>query len=557
MSRGWLAFDSAESSARSGDVARTVSQLRRLRGYLNPADDPRLACRVGERLAYYLLEINEATEADETAAAAIGVLPADPPRWERARALATYAQTRMHCGDEATALATAQQAREAARAADAPWLEADTLVTLGLLDERRGRPKEAVDQMTLAFQQASTSKLLDVHLRAAFQLARIHLERGDLADASRVAHQGLQVAGKYGLSMAPYGLDLQYTHYLAHYAEGAWDHAQEVTDGFTARVTSVAEARLSAMALFIDVARGNPNVADRVTWMRPFWAEDSFGAFIAQSLIAENALWQGDAELAAAEVAAVIGDHAEFAEKSPPIIRVAATGLAAQADLAARARAAGETEKAAAAVAAAAELIELAREGAAYPSKPLYALGVEGRGWLARAEAEWLRAQGRNDPDAWCEVIEVFGPSFVYERARSQWRLAEALAEAGQREEAQQAWRLALDVARGLAAQPLVRALHDLGRRARLDTGPVDAAAAAEGAGAAPGLLSGLTAREREVLRLLAQGSSNREIAAELFIAPKTASVHVSNILAKLGAASRTEAAAIAHRNGVGLPARG
>jgi DNA-binding CsgD family transcriptional regulator len=534
-----------------------VSQLRRLRGSLNPADDPRLACRVGERLAYYLLEINEATEADETAAAAIGVLPADPPRWERARALATYAQTRMHCGDEATALATAQQAREAARAADAPWLETDTLVTLGLLDERRGRPKEAVDQMTLAFQQASTSKLLDVHLRAAFQLARIHLERGDLADASRVAHQGLQVAGKYGLSMAPYGLDLQYTHYLAHYAEGAWDHAQEVTDGFTARVTSVAEARLSAMALFIDVARGNPNVADRVTWMRPFWAEDSFGAFIAQSLIAENALWQGDAELAAAEVAAVIGDHAEFAEKSPPIIRVAATGLAAQADLAARARAAGETEKAAAAVAAAAELIELAREGAAYPSKPLYALGVEGRGWLARAEAEWLRAQGRNDPDAWCEVIEVFGPSFVYERARSQWRLAEALAEAGQREEAQQAWRLALDVARGLAAQPLVRALHDLGRRARLDTGPVDAAAAAEGAGAAPGLLSGLTAREREVLRLLAQGSSNREIAAELFIAPKTASVHVSNILAKLGAASRTEAAAIAHRNGVGLPARG
>jgi DNA-binding NarL/FixJ family response regulator len=134
------------------------------------------------------------------------------------------------------------------------------------------------------------------------------------------------------------------------------------------------------------------------------------------------------------------------------------------------------------------------------------------------------------------------------------------MAEAGHREEAQETWRLALDVARSLGAQPLLRALHDLGRRARLDTGPVDAAAAADGpggAGAAPGLLSGLTAREREVLRLIAQGSSNREIAAELFIAPKTASVHVSNILAKLGAASRTEAAAIAHRNGVGLPARG
>src|SRR6266567_2769390 len=75
-------------------------------------------------------------------------------------------------------------------------------------------------------------------------------------------------------------------------------------------------------------------------------------------------------------------------------------------------------------------------------------------------------------------------------------------------------------------------------------------------AGRAGPALAGVTAREREVLRLLAAGRSNREIAAELFIATKTASVHVSNILGKLGAASRTEAAAIAHREGVGLPAR-
>ena len=53
------------------------------------------------------------------------------------------------------------------------------------------------------------------------------------------------------------------------------------------------------------------------------------------------------------------------------------------------------------------------------------------------------------------------------------------------------------------------------------------------------------------MLRLIAAGRSNREIASVLFIAPKTASVHVSNILGKLGAASRTEAAAIAHREGL------
>jgi DNA-binding NarL/FixJ family response regulator len=60
--------------------------------------------------------------------------------------------------------------------------------------------------------------------------------------------------------------------------------------------------------------------------------------------------------------------------------------------------------------------------------------------------------------------------------------------------------------------------------------------------------------REVEVLRLVAAGRSNREIAAELFISAKTASVHVSNILAKLNASSRTEAAAIAHRAGITSP---
>jgi DNA-binding NarL/FixJ family response regulator len=72
------------------------------------------------------------------------------------------------------------------------------------------------------------------------------------------------------------------------------------------------------------------------------------------------------------------------------------------------------------------------------------------------------------------------------------------------------------------------------------------------GHGGGPGIspLAALTEREREVLSLIARGKSNREIGTELFITPKTASVHVSNILGKLGAASRTEAAAIAYREG-------
>ncbi|MBL7550334.1 response regulator transcription factor [Frankia sp. AgB1.9] len=65
---------------------------------------------------------------------------------------------------------------------------------------------------------------------------------------------------------------------------------------------------------------------------------------------------------------------------------------------------------------------------------------------------------------------------------------------------------------------------------------------------AADGPPLGLTARELEVLRLVAAGSSNPQIASALFISRKTASTHVSNILGKLGVATRGEAAAVAHR---------
>jgi DNA-binding NarL/FixJ family response regulator len=72
-----------------------------------------------------------------------------------------------------------------------------------------------------------------------------------------------------------------------------------------------------------------------------------------------------------------------------------------------------------------------------------------------------------------------------------------------------------------------------------------------ENEGLGVGAELGLTERELEVLRLLADGRTNRQIGEELFITPKTASVHVSRILGKLGVANRAEAAATAHRIGL------
>jgi len=470
--------------------------------------------------------------------------------------MATYAHALMLSEGYGVALDWAHRAREAARQAAAPWIEADAQVTIGLLASRAGNDDEAIGMFAAANEQAAATDIIGVELRAAYHLSRAHLSRGELADAGRVAHEGVRRAQAEGLDFAPFGLDLQHLHFQAHYADGNWDHAQEIADSFPSRVTSQPEAVLSAMALFIDVARGNQAADDRRTWLVPFWG-DSFVAYIGRGLLAEYALWRGDTGLTLAEAEAAINADL-WPTHTPATLRVAGIALAALADRAVLARASGDEAGLAEDLRQADEMLDVAREGARYPSRPKIVLGPEGHGWLARCEAEYQRASGHNDPANWQKVIAKFGPAYVYEVARAQWRLAEALAGCGRRDEAVSAWRSAAASADRLGATPLRAALDDLGRRARLGQGEgrgagngLEGSAARHGKGYGPGRVSALTDREREVLRLVVKGMTNREIAAELFIAPKTASVHVSNILGKLGAASRTEAAAIAQREGL------
>jgi DNA-binding CsgD family transcriptional regulator len=552
MTRGKLSRQSATAAAHAGDVPRAVQQLRRLRDALTgDSEDAEERSRTGERLAYFLLQIDssdESAEALRVARATVRETPQEPPTAYRARAMATYALALMVSEGYGVALDWAQRAQAVARQADALWVEADALVTIGLLASRAGEQDQAISKFTAAYEQAAKTDMFSVELRAANHLSRERLSRGELAEAARIAHIGVRRADDEGLRLAPYGLDLQHLHFQAHYADGQWDHVQELADGFTVHVTSQPEAVLSAMALFVDVARGNQAADDRRTWLEPFWG-DEFVAFVARGLYAEHALWRGDTDLALAEARASINADG-WPSHTPGVIRPVAIALSALADRTALARA--RSEGAAAIeeeLRLATELLEAAREGARYPSRPAVVLGPEARGWLARCEAEYQRVAGRNRAENWERALAEFGPGYVYETARTQWRLAEALAEAGRRDEAADAWEAAAATADKLGAAPLRAALDGLRRRARLDAGALDTAAPEDAH--RDGTATLLTGREREVLRLVTLGKSNREIAAELFIAPKTASVHVSNILGKLGAASRTEAAAIAHRAGL------
>jgi DNA-binding CsgD family transcriptional regulator len=171
--------------------------------------------------------------------------------------------------------------------------------------------------------------------------------------------------------------------------------------------------------------------------------------------------------------------------------------------------------------------------------------------YRAMTDAEVLRRDGRPAVAAWEAAVQAWeSTGDVWPLAYARFRLGEALCAAGNRDEAVEPVRAAARSAALLRAQPLLDDVQALARRARLaldDRSPVPAAEPEP-------VPFALTDREREVLALVAAGRSNGQIAAELFISPKTASVHVSNILAKLGVGGRVEAAGVAHRLGLVPP---
>ena len=169
-------------------------------------------------------------------------------------------------------------------------------------------------------------------------------------------------------------------------------------------------------------------------------------------------------------------------------------------------------------------------------------------------DAEWARLAGASDPGAWRAAAEAWQDLGCPHRAGyAWWRRAQAQLDAGQPPTAAGvALRAAAAAADGHA--PLLAQVRGLAERARVPLQPPAAATAAtpRPAAAAP---YGLTGRELAVLRLLAAGRTNAQIGAELYISPRTAGVHVTNILRKLEVSSRVQAAAQAERAGL-LPAR-
>jgi ATP/maltotriose-dependent transcriptional regulator MalT len=401
-------------------------------------------------------------------------------------------------------------------------------ITLGQIETLRGVDATAELEVAQADARRLGSTRLEVLAYIALTAA---LEaRGELHRAIALGRAGLACAAQAG--QARYrGVTIAQTLGRALAAAGQWAEADEVIDRSLALDPSPFGRSLLLLCRGeIAVGRGDlPSGREAIARLQVQaesggLARSQRAAFLRLEI--ELHLAAGDSERALAPLASGLGSLGADPSQVWPLL---ATGMRAATDAAA----ARSRQSAAQAARCREALVAVA--AAVSCSGPL------DQAHRALFLAETARGAGTGDAAAWDTVAAAWERlDQPARRAYALLRAGEAAAAAGARGAAGERWRNAHALARTLGAQPLLDHLARLARRARLE---LDADRRPDERSAC-----GLTGRELDVLRLLTEGRSNRSIGDALFIATKTVSVHVSNILGKLGVASRGEAVAEAHR---------
>ncbi|MFF8731056.1 AAA family ATPase [Streptomyces sp. NPDC015171] len=548
LDRVTLTLRASAAAAHAGEFHRAVALTRAALDGVGQDTEGELAARVRYTLAGNLLTVDSLTAAFRYSSEALAMIPAEPPSRTWVWAAATYVAAARQVGEDATALRVGRQALRAAEELGVRAAQADLLISLASAEGGGRGSREGRERLRQAGELARAAGNAPVELRALFNLAMGVFEAGDLPGCLPVLADGLDRARRAGLRSSAYPLEMRYLQLLMLYTLGRWDECLGAAAEAAPELPAAGGGFATSPALYVALARGEEGAVDRARALLsgPF---DWMGTLVAGIVLTDAAADRGDAEEALARTRATVAALGDGTTRRPAVaVRLAALCLAAVADRTEQQRPGADAgADPARRRRTAAELVELARAtagqgGAAEGDEAGTAPGPEGRAWLARAEAEWATVVSGPDPAAWERAVAAFGYGDVYEEARCRLRYARALLAVERRAEAAEQARLARETAAGLGAAPLLDRIDTLVRRNRLTAGA---------AGDAGAEVPALTAREGDVLRLLALGRSNRQIGEELFISGKTASVHVSNILAKLGAASRTEAVALAYRHGL------
>ena len=362
--------------------------------------------------------------------------------------------------------------------------------------------------------------------------------------------RGLEVAGQVGLAGSLGASILAANAAEALVALGRTGEAGALVDPLTPGPPDRDHWVLHDMRAEIDLLRGDTEAAgQRQQLLSVITAHIGFEdtAWETAQRAAELALWAARAGDALAEVQQVLP---LFQAPDPAIMcgRLLAAGMWACADLAEQARARRDEPAAEDAVSAADGLVSWVGQmgGAPFTDHPFVATIPA---WRATWEAERARLAGASDPAVWGGAAKAWQDLGCPHRAGySWWRQAQARLDAGQPATAAAAMlRAAATAAEGHV--PLMAQVQALSERARI---PLHERPAAPGPGpAGEPAPYGLTGRELAVLRLLAAGRTNAQIGTELYMSPKTASVHVTSIFRKLGVSGRVQAAALAERAGL------
>jgi len=543
----------AEAAYRSGALDRAQSLLADAMGELPGDAEPVRRALLLER--YAMVQRDSGAEADAAGSLrqALALLPPGDTTRAHAVVLAALANSLMRNDEMDGSAAAARDAIAAARAAGAKGAEADSSVTLGVAMSYFGQAEAGLDVLRfglrLGLQIADTEGSI-IALRAYVNLSDVLEMLSRHAEADQVATDGLELAVRAGLSRT-LGCYL-----IGNRAEpllrlGRWAEVDQVTAQALADLPEgVFGATLHQLRAELAAMRGDGDeAAAELRAVRQAVGDTRDPQFTQPTryVAALTALGAGELARARDILAAGLTDAGESwgSRYTWPVLWL---GMRIEADDATRHRDRRE-DVPAAVTARCAELAGIAAR-LATPSPALAA-------YRELVTAEQAQAAGTATAADWAGAVAAWrAAGEPYPLSYALLRLAETQVSSGDVSEAAAAVGEAHALAVRLGAGPVAAEATALARRARLSLGPDAADASVNGQGATDAepldelARFGLTDREREVLLLVAAGRSNPEIATALFISAKTASVHVSNILAKLGVSGRVEAAAVVHRLG-------
>ncbi len=523
--------DATIAASRSGDQELSVRFARTGLQHVDENAEPDYA-------AWFWLQLSRAAHyqgnsGNEEAERARQLVEDSPPSAVQADVFHRIAVTGMLTGPSQRHLTIGERAARIARVVGAKTVELHALNTIGSLRVLLGEVEEG---LTLLREVCVQSRAIDdpyLQTRAYNNLSSLQERLGRSAEAVETAQEGLAIARRYGLNTVS-GVVIMGNLIESLLPLGRHQEAEQLlVAGETTLNYNVVRLQSEIALLRGDLATATGYVAQA--------HDDSEHHRQPQKtlpradLAVRVAVRSGRFTEARAELLTAIGNGLSpgFDHLAWPLLVHGATGEADSRGL-------PDTE------AGRAEVLAQIRQVAQGLSRivPLY------QGWSLMLDAELARAEGRNTPDLWLRAVEVLRPiGRPHPLAEALFRASVAHVAVGAREAAGRLLQEAEEQARRRGDTELVREVTALAERARIQLDPspsTERPAATETAD--PSAALGLTARERDVLYLLTLGHTNRQIAHALYVSPKTASSHVSAILAKLEVDSRGEAAATAHR---------